>query len=146
MQKHYNFPTLGVKGLAQPPAEQSHTISPPPTNWHNAVRQVTSSWRLPNSDSPIRLASSVLQVYFITPQNWFPQLQSPVLACFTPLHLTLGIVFGDVRLACSCSAVETYSMKFHTVLNCVDIKASGSSKLSSSGISRALLTFMHHAP
>ncbi len=31
--------------------------------------------------------------------------------CFTPLHLTLGIIFGDVRFACSCSAMETHSKK-----------------------------------
>lgn len=33
-----------------------------------------------------------------------PLLQSTVVACFTPLQLTLGIAHGVVRLACSCSA------------------------------------------
>lgn len=48
-----------------------------------------------------------------------PQLghcQSPVAACFTPRHLTLAIVPGDVKLACSCSAVETHSIKLTVIV------------------------------
>uniref|UniRef100_A0A3B4D4Z4 Protein kinase domain-containing protein n=1 Tax=Pygocentrus nattereri TaxID=42514 RepID=A0A3B4D4Z4_PYGNA len=34
---------------------------------------------------------------------------------FTPLHSTLCIALGDVRLGCSCSAMETHSMKLSTL-------------------------------
>jgi len=35
---------------------------------------------------------------------------APVDVCFTHLHLTNGIVLGDVRLACSCLAMEYHYM------------------------------------
>jgi hypothetical protein len=38
---------------------------------------------------------------FITPENAFPVLQSPMAASFTPLQPTLGIANGD--LVCGCS-------------------------------------------
>ncbi len=44
--------------------------------------------------------------------------------CFTPLHLTLSIVFDDVRLAYSCPATETQSSHF-----CVDINGRESLEL-----------------
>ena len=37
-------------------------------------------------------------------------LQSPMAARFTPLQSTLGIVHGDLRLVCGCSAMETHFM------------------------------------
>lgn len=39
-------------------------------------------------------------------------------ACFTPLHLMIGIVLDDVRLGCRCSAMEAHAMKFlvHSLL------------------------------
>ena len=39
------------------------------------------------------------------------ELQSPVAACFTPLHPALCIALADVWLGCSCLAMETHSMK-----------------------------------
>ncbi len=44
--------------------------------------------------------------------------------CFTPLHLTLSIVFEDVRLAYSYPATETRSSHF-----CVDINGRESLEL-----------------
>ncbi len=67
----------------------------------------------------------------------------PVVASFTPLHLMFGIVLGDVRLASSCSAMETHSMKLPLHSFCADINVSWSLELY--GISRALATFAHHA-
>ncbi len=60
-----------------------------------------------------RLAhQSAKQRWFVTPQNRL-LLQSPavLVTCFTPIHLILAVVFSDERLACSCSATETHSMK-----------------------------------
>lgn len=36
---------------------------------------------------------------------------APVAVCLAPLHPTLFIALGDVRPGCSCSSMETYSMK-----------------------------------
>ncbi len=50
--------------------------------------------------------------------------------CFIPLYLTLGIVLDIVvRLACSCSAMGTHSMKLPPPSFCVVINASGSLEL-----------------
>ncbi|CAI9556728.1 unnamed protein product [Staurois parvus] len=49
----------------------------------------------------------------------FP-LQSPVVMCFTPLHPTLCIAL-DVRLGCSCLAMETHSMKL-SMHYCANLK------------------------
>ncbi|CAI9537419.1 unnamed protein product, partial [Staurois parvus] len=53
-------------------------------------------------------------------------LQSPVVVCFTSLHLTLCIALGDVRLGCSCLAMETHSMKLSTRGCCANLKATRS--------------------
>ncbi|CAI9620998.1 unnamed protein product [Staurois parvus] len=37
-----------------------------------------------------------------------PLLYSPVATCFTPLHPTLCISLGDVRLGCSCSKLSMH--------------------------------------
>ncbi|CAI9576055.1 unnamed protein product, partial [Staurois parvus] len=44
--------------------------------------------------------------------NKSPLLKSPVAVCFTPLHQPLCIALGDIRLGCSCTAMETHSMRF----------------------------------
>ncbi|CAI9558466.1 unnamed protein product, partial [Staurois parvus] len=49
----------------------------------------------------------------------------PVVACFTPLHVTVCIALDDVRLGCSCSAMETHSMKLSTHC-CANLKATQS--------------------
>ncbi len=131
------FPYTGFKGPSPTPCRTVPYNFPSTTklySWHNAVRQVTSSWHPHQTAKQCTLSVLHHSTELVS--------TAPESACFTPLHLVLS----DVRLACSCSAVETISMKLHTVLNCADIKASGSSKHSSSGISRALLTYMHHAP
>lgn len=43
--------------------------------------------------------------------NLFYNFSSAV-TFFTPLHSMLSFVLGDVRLECSCLAMETHSMKF----------------------------------
>ncbi|CAI9578620.1 unnamed protein product [Staurois parvus] len=42
---------------------------------------------------------------------------------FTPLHPTLCIALDDVRLGCSCSAMETHSMKLSMHCCCANLKA-----------------------
>ncbi len=54
-------------------------------SWHNAVRQVMFFWHPPNPDLPICLPNR--EAWFITSQNRFPLLQSPVSMCFNPLCL-----------------------------------------------------------
>ena len=58
--------------------------------------KVAFSWHPPNPDSSIGLLDG--EVGFITPENAFPLLQSPMVASFTPLQPTLGIAHGDLRL------------------------------------------------
>lgn len=43
-----------------------------------------------------------------------PLLQSPVAAQFTPFQPMLGIAHRDLRLVCSCLAMETHFMKLQT--------------------------------
>ncbi|CAI9596682.1 unnamed protein product, partial [Staurois parvus] len=50
-------------------------------------------------------------------------LYSPVVVCFIP---RLCIALGDVRLGCSCSAMETHSMKLSTHCCCANLKATPS--------------------
>ncbi|CAI9547136.1 unnamed protein product, partial [Staurois parvus] len=42
--------------------------------------------------------------------------------CCTPLHPTLCIALGDVRLGCSCSAMEKHPMKLSTHCCCANLK------------------------
>lgn len=49
-------------------------------------------------------------------------LWSPVAACFTPPDSALYIVLGDLRLECSCLAMETYSMKVSTHCSSANLK------------------------
>jgi hypothetical protein len=49
---------------------------------------------------------------------------------FTPLQLTLGIVHCDLRLVCSCLAMETNFMKLLTNSYCADLASRGSLELS----------------
>ncbi|KAB5559430.1 hypothetical protein PHYPO_G00028930 [Pangasianodon hypophthalmus] len=51
--------------------------------------------------------------------------------CFTPLQLTLDIVHSDLRLGCSCSAMETHFMKLLIHSSCVDVASRGSLELCS---------------
>lgn len=83
---------------------------------------------------------------FVFPQNLFLLLQSLMVARFTPLHLTFGIVFGDVKASCSCSAVETHAMKLPVHSFCADVNARGGLELCSYWGSIALATFMHCVP
>ena len=48
-------------------------------------------------------------------------LQSPMAVSFTPLQSTLGIVHGDLRLVCGCSAMAINFMKLQTNSYCADI-------------------------
>jgi hypothetical protein len=52
-------------------------------SWHYAFRQVAFSWNVPNPDSSVGLPDG--KVGFITPENPFPLLQSPIAVSFTPL-------------------------------------------------------------
>ena len=75
-----------------------------------------------------------------------PLLQSPVAVCFTPLQLTLCIALGDVRLGCSCSAMETQSMKLSTHCSWANLKATQSLEVCSYWLCRKLATSAHCAP
>ena len=81
-------------------------------SWHYAFGQVAIPWHLPNSDSSVRLPHG--EAWFITPENAFPLLESPIAANFTPLQPMLGITHGDLRLVCGCSAMETHFVKLPT--------------------------------
>jgi hypothetical protein len=52
-------------------------------------------------------------------------------ASFTPLQPMLGIVHGDLRHVCGCSAMETHFMELPTNRSCADIASRGSLELGS---------------
>jgi hypothetical protein len=66
---------------------------------------------------------------FISPENTFPLIQSPMVASFTSFQLTLGIAHGDLRLVCTSSAMETHFMKLLTNSYCADVASRGSLEL-----------------
>jgi hypothetical protein len=79
-------------------------------------------WHLPNPDLYIGQPDG--ETWFITPENAFPLLQSPMAASFTPLQPTLDIVHCDLRLGCS--AMKTHFVKLPTNSSCADVGSSGS--------------------
>jgi hypothetical protein len=86
--------------------------------WHS------SYYTLGQADSSLRLPDG--EVWFITPENEFPLLQSPMAASFTPLQPALGTVHDDLRLVCGCSAMEAHFMKLLTNSYCADVASRGS--------------------
>ena len=66
-----------------------------------------------------------------SPENAFALLQSPTAASFTPLQPTLGIVHGDLRLLCGCSAMDTHFIKVPTNSYFAKVASRGSLELSS---------------
>lgn len=71
----------------------------------------------------------------------FPTAPVPVAACLTALLLTLGFLFDDVRLACSCSAMKLPTHNFY-----YRVIASGSVQLCSYRANTALVAFTHCEP
>ncbi|CAI9573915.1 unnamed protein product, partial [Staurois parvus] len=67
---------------------------------------------------------------------------STALKSFTTLHLMLCIALGDVRLGCSCSAMETYSMN---LCCCANLKATQSLEVFSYWLCKQLVTSAHCA-
>ena len=112
-------------------------------SWHYAFGQVAFSWHPPNLDSYIGLPDDV--AWFITPENAFPLLQSPMAASFTPLQPTLGIAHGDLRLVCDCSAMETHFMKLLTNSYCAHVASRCSLELGSECCNRGQMIFTHYA-
>jgi hypothetical protein len=55
----------------------------------------------------------------------------PLTASFTPLQLTLGIVHGDLRLVCGCSAMETHLVRLPMNKSCADVASRGSLEVGS---------------
>jgi hypothetical protein len=112
------FPFTGTKGPSL-----NHETLPAPMHYAAFSRHP------PNPDSSVGLPDG--EVWFITPENVFPLLQSPMVVSFTPLQLTLGITHGDIRLVCSCSAMETNLMMLPTNSSCADVASRGSLELGS---------------
>ena len=85
------------------------------------------SWHPLNPDSTVGLPDG--EALFITPENVFPLLQSPMAESFTPLQPALGIAHGDLRLVCVCSAMESHFIKLPTNSYCTDFASRGSFEL-----------------
>jgi len=68
-----------------------------------------------------------------------------VAVCFTPLHTTLCNALVDVQLECSCSDMETHSMKLSTHSSWADLKATWSKEVCSDLLCRKLATSAHYA-
>ena len=67
-------------------------------SWQYALGQVAFSWQPPTPDSSVGLPDG--EAGFITLENAFPLLQSPMAVSFSPLQPMLGIMHGDLRLVC----------------------------------------------
>ena len=107
------FHFTGMKGSSLNHEKQPQTIIPPPPNMTvamNAFAQVAFSWHPPNSDLSIGLPGG--EACFITPENPFPLVQSPMVVSFPPLQLTLGIVHGDP----ACMRLLGHGNPFHEAL------------------------------
>jgi hypothetical protein len=102
---------------------------------------VVLSWHPPNPDWSVRLPGG--EAWFITPENTFPLLQSPMAARFTLLQPTLGIAHGDLRFVCWCSAVGNHSMKLPTNSYCADVASRGSLVVSAATEDRLFLRASH---
>ena len=96
----------------------------------------------PNPDSFIGLPDC--EAWFITPENTFPLLQSPMAESFTSLQLTLGIAHGDLRLVYICLAMETHFMKLLSNSSCADIASRGSLELCSECCNRGQMIFTRY--
>ena len=129
------FPFIGTKGPNPKHEKQHQTIILPPPNFpvgttHSGrqrspgIRQ-TQSLRLPDGEA-----------WFITPENAFPLLQSPMTASFTPLQTKFCIAHGNLRLGCGCSAMETHFIKLLTNSSCADIASRNSLEVGSVGCNR----------
>jgi hypothetical protein len=101
-------PLTGTKGPS-PNHEKQHMTKL--YSWHYAFGQLAFSWHPPKPDLSVRLPDG----------EAFILLQSPMAASFTPLQPMLGVVHGDFRLVCGCSAMQTHLMKLLTNSYCVDV-------------------------
>ena len=113
------FPFTGTKGPSPNHCSSSTKLYICPY----AFGQVAFSWHLPNPDLSVGLPDG--ESWFITPENAFPLLQSPMVVSFTPLQQTLGIGHGDLRLVCGYLAMETHFMKLHMNSSCADVASRG---------------------
>uniref|UniRef100_A0AAR2ITW4 non-specific serine/threonine protein kinase n=1 Tax=Pygocentrus nattereri TaxID=42514 RepID=A0AAR2ITW4_PYGNA len=94
-------PFTGTKGPSPTPEKQPHTIIPPPPNSTLGTMQ-SDKYRSPDCQTE-KIDSSLQRTRLHCSRvPWWR---------FTPLHSMLCIALGDVRLGCSCSAMETHSMK-----------------------------------
>ena len=119
------FPFTGTKG---PCPTMKNSLSPL-FLFHQTLQlslciRAGSVCHPPNPDSSVGLADG--KAWFITPENAFPLLQSPMAASFTPLQPTLGI-----RLVWGCFAMKTHFMKLPTNSSSADVASRGSLELGS---------------
>lgn len=83
-----------------------------------AVRQEQFFLQQSNPDYSVRFPDG--EARFVTTENTSPLLWSPVVVCFTPLHLTLCIALDNVWLGCSCWTMEISSTNLSA--NCSSAK------------------------
>lgn len=134
----------GTKGPSTTPEKQPSTMIPPPSTnliWCDTVWQVPFSWQPANSS----IGLSDRQAWFTSPENTSPLLWSPVATRCTPLYPTLCIAL-DARLGCSCSEMETHSIKLSTCCSWANPKATWRLEGFSYRLCRTLRTSAHCAP
>ena len=133
-----DFPSLELRGLVR-----TMKNSPKPSLLPHQTLQLALCVLLA-SFKP-RFVCRTARWWSITPENGFPLLQSPMAASFTSLQLTLGILHGDLRLVCSCSAMETHFIKLLTNNYCTDVASRGSLELGSECCNRGQTIPTHYA-
>ncbi|GFU23302.1 hypothetical protein TNCV_2559881 [Trichonephila clavipes] len=74
-------------------------------SWYNVVTEETFAGHPPNPDPSIRLPDC--KARFITPNNSFPHVHSPMTVNSTPLQSMLRIQWSDVWLVSGCMTMES---------------------------------------
>lgn len=96
------------------------------------------------SDKPKFIGLPDGEAWFITPENVFLLLQSPMAVSLTSLQSTIGIAHCVCMFVCNCSAMETHFMKLPTNSSCTDVASRGSLELGSECCNRGQMIFTRY--
>ena len=108
----FRVPYTGTEGPSPAPEKQPHTIIRPPPNFTLGSQTVTVLLATAKPRLVHQIVRWRSEIYH-SRERVSTALESSG-GTLTPLHPTLCIALADVRLGCSCLAMETHSMKLST--------------------------------
>ena len=118
----FRVPFLGSKGPSPAAEKQPHTIIPPSPNFTLGTMQSDKNRSPGNHWTQTRPSDCQME-------KCDSLLQTTCLHCSSVLYTTAsdtGIALADVWLGCSCSAIETHSMKLSTHWSWANLRATWS--------------------